>query len=148
MTRRVRLVEGISVVPAPRSCAATFRAGIRANFVPCLALAEGTTIISMTIRIMTQAMLVGLLFLGCTENPSSPGGADAPPPSPVAERSTLTRAECVARGGQIVGDIGDGAIYRPDYTCESGQPPIGSIRPGEGEPIAIEGEVCCPISDR
>jgi hypothetical protein len=104
--------------------------------------------IRMTIRYMTQAILVSLLLAGCTQNTGSTGetGTDLaePPPSTNAKRSTLTRAECEAKGGRIVGDIGDGAIHRPDYTCENGQPPIGSIRPGEGEPIPTEGEVCCP----
>lgn len=79
-----------------------------------------------------------------TDGPTAPADAQAPPPGSDAERPTLTRAECEAQGGVIVGDIGDGAIHRPDYTCESGQPPIGTIKAAEGEPIATEGEVCCP----
>jgi hypothetical protein len=43
----------------------------------------------------------------------------------------------------VIGDIGDGAIHDPDYRCSNGEPPIGSIVPQPGEPIAIEGEVCC-----
>jgi hypothetical protein len=60
-----------------------------------------------------------------------------------------TRQECLARGGTIVGDIGDGAIHRPSYRCESnGEPPIGTIVYETNQPIAIEGEVCCgPSSD-
>ena len=62
-------------------------------------------------------------------------------------RPELTRQECRDRGGVVVGDIGNGAIHRDDYTCESsGEPPIGAIFPAAGaagEPIAIEGEVCC-----
>jgi len=62
-------------------------------------------------------------------------------------RPELTRQECRDRGGVVVGDIGNGAIHRDDYTCESsGEPPIGAIVPAAGaagEPIAIEGEVCC-----
>lgn len=66
------------------------------------------------------------------------------PPSTDAERPMMTRAECEAKSGRIVSDIGDGAIHRPDYTCESGKPPLASIKPAEGEPIASEGAVCCP----
>ena len=58
-------------------------------------------------------------------------------------RPELSRAECTERGGVIIGDIGDGAIHDPDYRCSNGEPPIGSIVPQPGEPIAIEGEVCC-----
>lgn len=114
----------------------------------------------MITRYMLPAILAGLLLAGCTKNADSAeetgtGQATATPPTEVtpppgtgtstgAERPTLTRAECTAKNGKIVGDIGNGAIHRPDYTCESGQPPIGTIRPAEGEPIATEGEVCCP----
>ena len=59
-------------------------------------------------------------------------------------RPELTRQECRDRGGVVVGDIGNGAIHRDDYICDSsGEPPIGAIVPAAGEPIAIEGEVCC-----
>lgn len=76
-------------------------------------------------------LLMGVLS-GC---PKNTGGTEHP---------GLTRAECEAKGGEVVGDIGDGAIHRPDYVCQSGEPPIGTIQPVEGEPIAVEGEVCCP----
>jgi len=56
----------------------------------------------------------------------------------------MTAQECEAVGGSVVGDIGDGAIHRPDYLCASGAPPSASIRAAEGQPIAIEGSVCCP----
>ena len=60
------------------------------------------------------------------------------------ERPTMTRQECTAAGGDLVGDIGDGAIHRPEYRCESnGEAPIATVVPAEGEPIAREGEVCC-----
>lgn len=102
---------------------------------------------------MLRAAAIGLLFVGCANNKaasdpkegSSPPPADAPPASGDAARTTMTNAECEAKGGRVVGDIGDGAIHRPDYKCEGGQPPIGTIGAGaEGEPVAIEGSVCCP----
>lgn len=59
----------------------------------------------------------------------------------------VSRDECVQQGGTIVGDIGNGAIFRDDYICESnGEPPIAVVIPGAGEPIAFEGEVCCGAS--
>lgn len=54
-----------------------------------------------------------------------------------------TRNECTAASGTVVGDIGNGAIFQDDYTCDNTLPPMGVIVPADGEPIAIEGEVCC-----
>lgn len=109
----------------------------------------------MTKRLMFAVAGLGvLLTTGCPK-----GGTDPEPPTtsqpqpaddgavdePPTERPTLTTAECQAQGGTVVGDIGDGAIHRPEYVCEgSGKPPIGTIKAAEGEPIAVEGSVCCP----
>lgn len=105
---------------------------------------------AMINRYPIQAAVMGLLLMtGCakkTGDAQPPPSSDTQPPAPVSERPALTTAECEAKGGQIVGDIGDGAIHRPDYTCASGQPPLGSITPAEGGPIAIEGSVCCPAA--
>lgn len=65
-----------------------------------------------------------------------------------ASREQISRQECKKRGGEIVGDIGDGTIHKDDYICESnGEPPIAQVVPLEGEPIADEGEVCCGGAD-
>lgn len=95
--------------------------------------------------IVTAALGLTLVS-GCAKS-----GADAPPPSEPptstpAERPALTSAECEAKGGTIVGDIGDGAIHRPDYRCEGGEPPLGSIKAEEGGPMGVEGSVCCPAA--
>lgn len=67
------------------------------------------------------------------------------PTSESASRPSLTAGECEAAGGTIVGDIGDGAIHKPGYTCaDTGLEPIGTITPEAGGPIAVEGSVCCP----
>ena len=64
-----------------------------------------------------------------------------------ANRPTLSRQECLDQGGVVVGDIGDGAIHRDDYRCAiNGEPPVATILPAAGEPIAFEGEVCCGSS--
>ena len=56
----------------------------------------------------------------------------------------ITRDECTQKGGTVVGDIGNGAIFEPDYVCEnSGMAPTHRVVAGPGEPIASEGEVCC-----
>lgn len=96
----------------------------------------------MTIRPVIPATVAGLLLMagpGCN-NDDKPGAT----PTPTTERASLTRAECEARGGRVVGDIGDGATQRPDYKCEGGQAPLGNIKAAEGEPVAVEGAVCCP----
>jgi hypothetical protein len=66
---------------------------------------------------------------------SAPVVTDAPPPE--TDRPELTTEACEAKGGKVVGDIGDGAVHRPDYKCESGLPPIGRVA------LGVEGSVCC-----
>ncbi|MBK7827018.1 hypothetical protein [Nannocystis sp.] len=96
----------------------------------------------MTTRIEIRMTVMGLLLLGgCA---SKAGAGPATPSAPAGERATLSAAACTEKGGQVVGDIGDGAIHRPEYRCVSGLPPIADIRPSEGEPVAVEGSVCCP----
>ena len=56
---------------------------------------------------------------------------------------SLTSAQCREMGGTIVGDPGDGRVHDPDFLCESGRPPLGPIEFLEGEPIPVEGAVCC-----
>ncbi|MAQ15032.1 MAG: hypothetical protein CMN30_09595 [Sandaracinus sp.] len=99
-------------------------------------------------------LILLLVSLGCgPDEPhgattDEPAGAEVPPdeappgelptgPSP-ADRPAVGAAECEAQGGTVVGDIGDGAVHRPDYRCSDGQAPIGSVASG------IEGAVCCP----
>jgi hypothetical protein len=97
-------------------------------------------------RIETFSCLVALALAGCNSSsavtPETPPEAGADPIS--AERPKLTQAQCEAQGGQVTGDIGDGATRRPEYVCASGKPPSGNIVPAEGAPIAVEGSVCCP----
>jgi hypothetical protein len=64
------------------------------------------------------------------------------PTFPVDE--DLTAAVCLAHGGVLIGDGGDGTVLRPDYLCpNSGVAPFGKIVPVEGEPTGVEGAVCC-----
>lgn len=110
-------------------------------------------------RIVIAASTVALLLAaGCSKTgetstsspaPAADGGQtpdQEPPAGEGTERPSLTAAECEAKGGQIVGDIGDGAIHRPDYTCPSGHKPLGSIAASGDGPIAVEGSVCCPAA--
>ena len=68
--------------------------------------------------------------------PGDPGGPGLG--EPTAERPQMTAEACEGQGGTVVGDIGDGAVHRPDYRCADGQEPIGTV------PSGIEGSVCCP----
>lgn len=76
-------------------------------------------------------------------NNDGTNGSTAPPSTTVAFLEThVSRQECVAQGGQVVGDAGNGAIFQADYRCKSnGEPPHAVVVPAEGEPIATEGEV-------
>jgi hypothetical protein len=102
-------------------------------------------------RIFTVAFTF-VLLAACSKPSSTPPETSSQPveedkpdaDSGTEERPKLTAAECEAQGGQVIGDIGDGAIHRPDYRCaDSGEAPIGTIVPDEGGPVAIEGSVCC-----
>lgn len=113
----------------------------------------------MTLTRCTIAMAsLGLLLtVGCpkggeegkTSTPTNETPTPTPEPEPQPtdqqplQREELTSAECQAKGGSVVGDIGDGAIHKPEYRCANGQPPLGTIKAVEGEPVAVEGSVCC-----
>jgi hypothetical protein len=97
-------------------------------------------------RLATVTVVLALLAAACSRSSSNPPPAAPEPAAPDAgsERRPMTAAACEKEGGKVVGDIGDGAIHRPDYRCpDSGQPPIGSIVAEPGGPTAIEGAVCC-----
>lgn len=81
-----------------------------------------------------------ILLAACSKSPSTPPKTD----NESNARPEMTAAVCEEQGGKVVGDIGDGAIHEPDYRCpDSGEAPIGNVVAEPGEPIAIEGAVCC-----
>jgi hypothetical protein len=106
----------------------------------------------------TSIVALTLVLLAACSTPPATPPADSPDPTGAEqkpdetpdvdsgsdERPQITASECEAQGGTIIGDIGDGAIHRPEYRCpDSGEAPIGTIvAEGEG-PVAIEGSVCC-----
>ena len=96
---------------------------------------------------MMKALLFALTLAACGGSKSSAPAAE-PAPTPTGHEQgsdvSLTAQQCTDQGGEVVGDIGDGATSRPDYKCaKSGLPPIGHIAGEPGEPVAIEGAVCC-----
>jgi hypothetical protein len=104
--------------------------------------------------LVSSLTCIGLVACGGAQ--SAPGAPSEPPPASEADpapvpaggesagRPQLTTEACEAGGGSVVGDIGDGAIHRPDYRCPSGAAPSGAIKAPEGGPVAVEGSVCCP----
>jgi|GEM_PF-130713 len=56
-----------------------------------------------------------------SQAPQSAPPADFISPSPNVQRAELSLEECLATGGRVRGDIGDGAIHAPDFVCESSQ---------------------------
>ncbi len=97
---------------------------------------------------MKRLPLALLLLVAC--KPSTQPATDSPddsaglPSGGGGPQATLTASECELAGGTVVGDIGDGAIFEPDYVCEStGEPPTASIAADGDGPVAIEGSVCC-----
>lgn len=61
-----------------------------------------------------------------------------------AQHSTqMTAQESLDVDGMVIGDIGNGQVYRSDYRCENGDMSLSLIVPNEGEPIVTEGSVCC-----
>ena len=110
---------------------------------------EGLRLAAMVVVVASGASVLS----GCAKQ--SGGEPDAPaagepagdaglPEGGQAKLGLISAAECEAQSGEVVGDIGDGAIYRADYVCASGERPFAAIQPAEGEPIAVEGSICCP----
>ena len=98
---------------------------------------------------MRSSVLALVLVAACSTPPTAPPTSAPEPtgeemPGSDAERPGITAEACEAQGGTVIGDIGDGAIHRPDYRCpDSDEAPIGSIVPEGDGPIAVEGAVCC-----
>ena len=90
-------------------------------------------------------LLLLIFSLTACDNSSTASGAKSPVSveTPV-DRPLLTRAQCEQSGGTVVGDPGDGSTQLPTYRCPNGSAPVANIRFLEGEPISIEGSVCCP----
>ena len=49
-----------------------------------------------------------------TQSPSAE--SEGLPPGNSGPEASLTAAACQAQGGNVIGDIGNGAIFEPDYT--------------------------------
>ncbi len=96
----------------------------------------------------TTLLIIAISVAAC--GGSKPAPAPTPPSEPAAagpeqgSNVSMSAQQCTDQGGEVVGDIGDGATSQPDYKCaKSGLPPIGHIAAEPGKPMAIEGAVCC-----
>lgn len=95
---------------------------------------------------MSRVCLCALFFvLACKSEPSVEPAAseDGLPSGDQGPSAELSAADCEADGGVVVGDIGDGAIFKADYTCENGEPPRARISADPAGPMGVEGSVCC-----
>ncbi len=106
---------------------------------------------SKSAKLLLAASALGLCLAACGGSSKSaveplPVSSAEPPSAPGEEaaRPSITAEACEANGGSVVGDIGDGAIHRPEYRCVNGAKPTANISSPAGGPIAIEGSVCCP----
>lgn len=89
------------------------------------------------------ALAVVLASCGPSQPPvQGPPTGDSAKGAPA--RKAVTPGECEAQGGSVMGDIGDGATRREDFVCPSGKPPLGNIAPPAGDPMPVEGAICCP----
>jgi hypothetical protein len=93
---------------------------------------------------MLKALAFTIALTACGS--SKPAPAPEPPAAGHEQGSdtSLTAQQCTDQGGEVIGDIGDGATHQPDYKCaKTGLPPIGHIVAEAGAPMAVEGGVCC-----
>lgn len=89
-------------------------------------------------------IVITLGLAACTPKGVGTPVAEPELPGLGSKHSTqMTAQECVNAGGVVVGDIGDGRIHRTGYLCENGEAPLGTIVPIQGQPMAVEGAVCC-----
>jgi hypothetical protein len=97
---------------------------------------------------MLKAFTFAIVLAACGSSKPAPAPTTEPAPTTTGHEQgsdmSMTAQQCTDQGGEVVGDIGDGAIHQPDYKCpKSAQPPIGHIAAEPGKPAAIEGAVCC-----
>lgn len=87
---------------------------------------------------------MGFILSACTHHISQTIGTESDLPGLGSKHSTqMTAKECSDAGGKVIGDIGDGRTHRPDYVCDNGDMPLGTIVPEQRKPMPIEGAVCC-----
>lgn len=68
--------------------------------------------------------------------PATPGaGTAVTPATPTSDVPLLSPDECVAKGGETVGDPGDGSTRKNG--CSGGRKLLGNVKTG------IEGGICC-----
>lgn len=77
---------------------------------------------------------VALLAAACGGKKQTPANdpGTTPPTEPTQPAAAMTPEDCIAKGGQVKGDIGDGKV-----ACNEGERDLGRVNQG------IEGAVCC-----
>ncbi len=99
-----------------------------------------------TLLVVSGVVLASAACSGTQSSPPAPSSAAATASGAEARDAggPLTAARCKELGGEVVGDIGNGAIHQPGYRCpRSGEPPLDHIAIEPGQPMPIEGAVCC-----
>jgi hypothetical protein len=138
----------------PKFCSSTWRREIGTRRSACY---NRRTMLRARDALIAVSVCAQFVACGGSQTPAETPSEDAPAQVPAAEpapvpsdgvpspaRPELTAEACEAGGGKVVGDIGDGAIHRPDYRCQGGAAPTGAIRAPAGGAMAVEGSVCCP----
>jgi hypothetical protein len=79
---------------------------------------ESRTSIAPLVAAALAAVAVAVACGGAAPEPAAPAPVSTPDPAPNAAPAdgaagtSVTAAECEAAGGEVVGDVGDGAIHR------------------------------------
>ena len=99
-----------------------------------------------TIALSVSLAAADLKFLRSSRHLQAPAlfEDELPVPSHATITDQVTSEECLSSGGSVIGDIGNGVIFRDGYVCESnGLPPIARIDQSGEDVIMTEGGVCC-----
>lgn len=91
-------------------------------------------VLNMVLLAMTSAPTLGCGTTG-EVRPTEPTNTATGEVSPSAEVPLFTPEECAAKGGETIGDPGNGSTRRNG--CPGGRRLLGNVK------IGIEGGICC-----
>lgn len=79
--------------------------------------------------------------------PDTDGGGGLPDSDSTGVATTgaawISHDDCIAEGGTVIGDPGDGSVFEPDYMCPDGGVLLGVLDFMPGMPFPENGGVCC-----